>query len=195
MDAARAAGDEEARTTYLLIDGENLDATLGISVLGRRPNPDERPRWQRVLEFATSAWSNPVRGLFFINASSGNPPLPFVQALTAMGYRPLLLSGPPDVKVVDVGIQRTLDAIGGLDADVLLGSHDGDFLEHLQRLLDGTRRVGLLAFREFVNGGYAPLVADGLEVFDLEDDARSFDFVLPRNRIIDIDDFDPRDFL
>ncbi|MGO1423524.1 MAG: NYN domain-containing protein, partial [Brachybacterium sp.] len=25
------------RTTYLLVDGENIDATLGVSVLGRRP--------------------------------------------------------------------------------------------------------------------------------------------------------------
>ena len=28
------------RTTYLLIDGENIDATLGTSILGRRPHPD-----------------------------------------------------------------------------------------------------------------------------------------------------------
>ena len=40
------------RHTYLLIDGENIDATLGASVLQRRPNPDERPRWERVAQFA-----------------------------------------------------------------------------------------------------------------------------------------------
>ena len=32
-----------ARTTYVLIDGENIDATLG-QVFGRRPAPQERPR-------------------------------------------------------------------------------------------------------------------------------------------------------
>lgn len=37
--------------TYLLVDGENIDATLGMSVLGRRPEPEERPRWDRVLSF------------------------------------------------------------------------------------------------------------------------------------------------
>ena len=38
-------------TTYLLVDGENIDATLGLSVLGRRPEPDERPRWDRVRSY------------------------------------------------------------------------------------------------------------------------------------------------
>ena len=37
--------------TYLLVDGENIDATLGMSVLGRRPEPEERPRWDRVLAY------------------------------------------------------------------------------------------------------------------------------------------------
>ena len=32
------------RTTYLLVDGENIDATLGVSVLGRRPEDDPGPR-------------------------------------------------------------------------------------------------------------------------------------------------------
>ena len=36
------------RITYVLIDGENIDATLGTSILGRRPHPDERPRWDRL---------------------------------------------------------------------------------------------------------------------------------------------------
>lgn len=35
------------RTTYLLVDGENIDATLGTSILQRRPTPAERPRWER----------------------------------------------------------------------------------------------------------------------------------------------------
>ena len=191
---AEDAGPSE-RTKYLLIDGENLDATLGSSVLGRRPAPDERPRWDRVLEFARSTWGGPVKALFFINASAGELPRPFLQALVAMGLRPIPLSGSPGVKVVDVGIQRTLDAIALGDGDVILGSHDGDFLPHLQALLGGRRRVGLLAFREFVNAGYPELVGSGLEIFDLEEDARCFNQVLPRMRIIDIDEFDPLAFL
>jgi len=190
----RAAASEEA-VTYLLIDGENLDATLGVSVLGHRPAPDERPRWERVVEFVQRTWGCPVKALFFINASSGNLPMPFVQALVAMGLRPVLLSGPPGMKVVDAGIQRTLGAIAGRAGNAMLASHDGDFLPHVQALLGGERRVGLLAFRELLNAGYPELVAAGLQVFDLEDDVRCFNQVLPRLRIIDIESFDPEAFL
>jgi uncharacterized protein len=188
----------EARSepvTYLLIDGENLDATLGMSVLGHRPAPEERPRWERVVEFTKRTWGTPVKPLFFINASSGNLPMPFLQALVAMGLRPVPLSGPPGVKVVDVGIQRMLEAIAGRDDHVMLGSHDGDFLVQVAALLGGERKVGMLAFPEFLNAQYAELAASGLEVFDLEHDAGSFNRVLPRLRIIDIDAFDPAAFL
>jgi len=75
---------EPERTTYLVVDGENIDATLGMSVLNRRPNPDERPRWEKVREFAEARWGQPVKGLFFLNATSGHVPMPFVSALLAM---------------------------------------------------------------------------------------------------------------
>ncbi len=183
------------RNTYLLIDGENLDATLGVSLLGHRPAPDERPRWERVLEFAQRTWDQPVKALFFLNASSGTLPMPFVQALTAMGLRTVPLSGPAGVKVVDVGIQRMLDAIGAGQGDVLLGSHDGDFLPQITALLDADRRVGLLGFTEYMNAGYAALTERNLQLFDLEHDVRAFNKPLPRVRIIDIDAFDPTAFL
>lgn len=186
---------EPGRVTYLLVDGENLDATLGVNVLQRRPNPDERPRWDRVRDFARDLWQQPVRALFFLNATSGQMPMGFVQALLALDYRPVPLAGGPGEKVVDIGIQRTLEAIARRDGDVLLGSHDGDFLPQVAQLLTGGRRVGLLAFREYVNAGFADLTASGLEIFDLEDDARSFDGILPRVRIIPIEDFDPDRFL
>ncbi len=180
--------------TYLLIDGENIDATLGVSILGQRPAPDERPRWDRVREFVERRWGQPVTALFFVNASSGNLPMPFIQALMAMGYTPVPLSGPAGVKVVDVGIIRTLDALADREGDVVLASHDADFVPHVSPLLDD-RRVALLAFREFVSTQFADLVDAGLEVFDLEDDADSFTRRLPRLRIIALDDFDPADFL
>ena len=48
-----------------------------------------------------------------------------------MSYRPIPLAGPPEAKVVDVGIQRTLQALVDHDeADVLLVSHDADFVSH-----------------------------------------------------------------
>ena len=40
--------DTDRRVTWMLVDGENIDATLGTSIFGRRPQPDERPRWDRL---------------------------------------------------------------------------------------------------------------------------------------------------
>jgi len=182
-------------TTYVLIDGENLDTTLGSSILGRRPAPEERPRWEKVLRFAEAHWGQPVKVLFFLNASSGTLPLPFIQALVAIGIQPIPLSGPADVKVVDVGIQRMFEAIAGHSGDVILGSHDGDFLPQVTDLLERDRQVGVLAFREFLNVGYLDLVERGLEILDLESDARCFNSVLPRLRIIDLATFDATAFL
>ena len=76
----------EGGTTYVLVDGENIDATLGQSILGRRPQPDERPRWERVLDFARDQWGQPTRGLFFLAANS-ELPMAFIQALLALGWR------------------------------------------------------------------------------------------------------------
>ncbi|WP_205696025.1 hypothetical protein [Conexibacter sp. SYSU D00693] len=118
----------------------------------------------------------------------------FVQALQALDFRPVLLSGPSEVKVVDVAIVRTLEALaertdGG---DVLLASHDGDFAEALAPLVrDDGRRVGVLGFRELISSQLRDLVGDGLELYDLEDDAQAFTVALPRVRVIPIADFDP----
>lgn len=184
-----------ARQTYLLVDGENVDATLGLSVLGHRPAPEERPRWDRISEFASRTWGQPVRGLFFLNASTGQMPMSFVQALLAMSYHPIPLAGSSSEKVVDIGIQRNLEALRDRPGDVLLASHDGDFLPQLESLLDGTRRVGVLCFREFVNAKITELTAAGLELYDLEDDVVAFNTPLPRVRIIPLEQFDPTRYL
>ena len=181
------------RTTYLLIDGENIDATLGTSILGRRPRPEERPRWERLLDFASDRWGQPAVGLFFL-AANNELPMSFVQALLAMGYRPIPLSGGPGDKVVDIAIQRTLGALRGREADVLLVSNDGDFAGQMSDVLDG-RRAGVIGFREFRSTAFAELADRGLEYFDLEFDVAAFNAPLPRVRIIPIDEFDPSQFL
>ncbi|MCD9198515.1 NYN domain-containing protein [Aeromicrobium wangtongii] len=182
------------RTTYVLVDGENIDATLGQSILGRRPQPHERPRWDRLLQFAEDTWDQQVTGLFFL-AANNELPMPFVQALTSMGFRAVPLSGRPDEKVVDMAIQRTLEALAGREADVMLASNDGDFIEQLSPLVGRDRRTALLAFREFRNAGYVPLIDRGMEFHDLEYDVQAFNSKLPRIRVIPIDEFDPNDFL
>jgi uncharacterized protein len=181
------------RTTYVLVDGENIDATLGTSILGRRPRPEERPRWERLLQFARERWQQDAVGLFFLAANT-ELPMTFVQALLALGYRPVPLSGGPGEKVVDIAIQRTLVELRRREADVLLVSNDGDFVDQVGDLLDG-RRVGVIGFVEFRNNAFATLAERGLESFDLEYDVRAFNEQLPRVRIIPIDEFDPAEIL
>ncbi len=183
------------RTSYLLVDGENIDATLGSSILGRRPQPAERPRWDRLLRFTEEHWDQPVRGLFFLAVNHHELPMTFVQALTAMGYRPVALSGRPDQKVVDIAIQRTMEALADRDADVALASNDGDFLPQVEALVQGSRRVAVIGFDEFRNSGFDALEPRGLELLDLEHDVEAFTETLPRLRIVPIETFDPLDFL
>ena len=180
-----------------------------MSVLGRRPEPEERPRWDRVLSFCDELSDASAGGqgadttaLFFLNATSGHMPMGFVQALMAMEYRPLPLagSGHAEEKVVDVGIQRTLDALAsrvesGQSAQVLLGSHDGDYIPQVERLLGAGAYVGVLCFREFLNAQLAGLVEYGLVIHDLEEDVDAFTSPLPRVRIIPLDEFDPLKFI
>ena len=120
--------DRSSGTTYVLVDGENIDATLGQSILGRRPRPEERPRWDRLLQFARDRWGQEPVGLFFL-AANNELPMSFVQALLSMGYRPVPLAGAPSEKVVDIAIQRTLVELRNREADVMLVSNDGDFVE------------------------------------------------------------------
>lgn len=179
--------------TVLLIDGENLDMTLGNGILQARPKPEQRPRWERVVQFTERTYGGPVRALFFLNVTRSMP-FSFLAALQAMGLTPVPLLGPDDRKIVDEAIVRTLQALWKRDAHVLLGSHDADFVEGLVPLTgDADRRVGVIGFQEMFSQELREL--EGLDLFDLEDDALAFDFVLPRMRAVEIDRFDPERFL
>ncbi|GAB2537241.1 NYN domain-containing protein [Brachybacterium huguangmaarense] len=185
------AASPDARLAYLLVDGENIDATLGMSILGRRPQSDERPRWNKPLSFIEKRWQEKAKGLFFL-AVEGDLPASFVQALVAIGYQPIMLRG--EGKVVDIAIQRTMEALVGRDADVVLISHDRDFAPQLEQLAATPgRRTGIMAFSEFLSSDLRRI--PGVDFFDLEYDVQSFTAELPRLRVIDIDAFDPLDFL
>jgi uncharacterized protein len=97
--------------------------------------------------------------------------------------------------VVDVAIQRTLEALRDRDGDVVLVSNDGDFVDGVEALLGGDRRVAAVGFTEFRNHAFALLQRQGLECIDLELDVDAFTAALPRVRVIPIEDFDPLDFL
>src|SRR5215204_7621462 len=98
---------EDSRTTYVLVDGENIDATLGTSILGRRPRPEERPRWERLLQFARERWDQPAQGLFFLAANT-ELPMTFVQALLAIGYRPVPMASRADRKSTRLNSSHTV---------------------------------------------------------------------------------------
>lgn len=190
----RGVSEQAAGVTYVLVDGENIDATIGTSILRRTPKPQERPRWDRVRTDLTERWGQPVKGLFFLNARNGfERAMPFVSALLAMDWTPIPLSGPEDVKVVDVAIQRMLDTLVDHEGDVALVSHDGDFVEHVQALLGPSRRVAVLGFPEFLNHAYQEM--EGLAVLDLEHDIGAFLEPLPRITVIPIEAFDPTRYL
>lgn len=198
---ATASDDTEeqpsnGRVTYLVVDGENIDATLGMSLLERKPRPEERPRWERVINGTRKLWEQETKGLFFLNGSSGHLPFSFVAALRGFDYQVIPLSGPARVKVVDVGIQIMLDAILNQGhGDVVLATHDVDFVDQLRALLADGRRVSVLCFRELLSSGLQELEEDGLQIIDLEDDFSAFNAPLPRLRIIDLDYFDPIKYL
>jgi len=182
----------EQDLVYVLIDGENIDRTLG-QILDAKPRPEQRPRWDRVRQFAEEAYGKPARALFFLNASRGLPGT-FIQALRMAGYTPIPLTGSSDLKVVDMAIIKTLEALKERSGDVLLISHDTDFREAFGALHDEERTLGILAFQEYLSGDYLDL--PGIKLFDLEDDASAFSGgPLPRVRVISIEDFDPRRFL
>lgn len=186
---APAAAD--APFVYLLVDGENIDRTLG-QILDGKPRPEQRPRWERVRAFVEKRWGRPARGLFFLNASRGLPGS-FIQALRVSGFIPIPLAGTSDQKVVDLAIVKTLEALASRQGDVVLVSHDADFKPAFAALGDKRRR-GLLAFREYLGGEFTDIA--GLELLDLEDDVGAFEGgPLPRVRVIRIEEFDPNRYL
>lgn len=197
------SSQKNGKPVYLLVDGENIDRTLG-QILDQRPLPEQRPRWEKIREFAGFAYEREgqqVKALFFINASRGMPSS-FVQALRLAKFVPVLLQSQAQVdeenrpiKVVDIAITRTLEALARRQGDVILASHDKDFVPALKRLNDGDRRLGLLGFTEFFAGEWYAEV-DGLRYFDIEMDARAFNVRLSsRIRVVDIEQFDPEYFL
>ena len=181
----------EPERTYLLVDGENIDGALG-GILGHKPDPGQRPGGSSSSSSPSGAGSGRC-GPCSSSTRRVGLHAPFVQALIAMDYRPIPLAGRADEKVVDIGIQRTLDALRDRPGNVLLASHDGDFVPHMTALVGDGRRIGVVAFSELVSQALREVPS--LEIFDLESDADVFDVDLPHVRIIALDDFDPTRFL
>lgn len=187
--------DLAATPTYVLIDGENIDWALS-DLVKRKPYPNERPRWREIVQHFAAGGTRPVVPLLFLNCPGDVVPIQFVTFLRSIGVRPVLLRG--EGKVVDLGIERTLEALLHHDGDVALLSHDGDFLDAVKALLDHDRSVSLVCLPERANAEFEALREHGLAVVDLERDIANA-FEVPLNRpiftVVDVADFDPEVFL
>ncbi len=148
------------------------------------------------MKVSGSSLSN-KNGLFFLNASH-RIATTFVQALLAIGWHPILLtSEDPELKIVDMGIQKTLEAIAKdrPDTQVVLASHDVDYLPQLEALLEAGHKVAVMCFREYLAMPIAELEDKGLQIIDLEYDVNAFNLPLSRVSPIHIDEFDPYQFI
>ncbi len=186
--------------SYVLIDAENIDWAVS-TVVGRKPEPMDRVQFDRLVAFCESYFPKPVRCIVVLNARGEQLPdvmLGFVRALKTAGCEVALLYGRPDQKVVDLGILKLLEAIRTQrpKAAVALASHDGtDFADALRQLLEEKRQVAILGLREYMSQRFRDLVPAGLEIIDLEMNARVFQRPLPRLLPVRVDEFDPTLFL
>jgi uncharacterized protein len=186
--------------SYVLIDAENVDWAVS-NVVGRKPEPQDRVQFDRLVAFCERHFPAPVRCVVVLNARSEQLPdamIGFVRALKTAGCDVALLHGRPDQKVVDLGILKLLEAIRTQrpKAAVALVSHDGsDFADALRLMLEEKRQVALLGLREYMSQRFRELVPAGLEILDLEMNAKVFQRPLPRMLPIRVDEFDPSLFL
>ena len=186
--------------SYVIIDAENIDWAVS-NVVGRKPEPQDRVQFDRLVAFCEGHFPAPVRCLVVLNARGEQLPdvmLGFVRALKTAGCEVVLLHGRPDQKVVDLGILKLLEAIrtGRPGASVALASHDGaDFAAALRPLLEEGRKVTILGLREYVSQRFRELVPQGLDILDLELNAKVFQRPLPRLLPIRVDEFDASLFL
>jgi len=189
-----------AAATYVLIDAENIDWAVS-NVVGRKPEPQDRVQFDRLVAFCESRFANPVRCIVVLNARGEQLPdmmIGFVRALKTAGCEVVLLHGRPEQKVVDIGILKLLEAIrtSRPGASVALASHDGsDFAAALRPLLEEKRKVTLLGLREYVSQRFREFIPAGLEILDLEMDAKVFQRPLPRLLPIRVDEFDAASYL
>lgn len=183
-----------AHAAYILADAENIDRTLG-GMYGRRPRGVERPRWQRLPDFARRCFAtDDICALMFLAACATPQFNGFVKMVPALGFEPIIVNRRPGVSVVDRAIQKTLGSIPP-HADLILVSHDGGYLEALKPAVTPGRRVAVAGFVEQLSHVYRE---DGqIELLDLEHDVSAFDVAPPRKTRsgVDLDDFDPDEFL
>jgi uncharacterized protein len=169
----------------LVWDAPNVDMTLA-SVIGGRPTPASRPRFDAVARWLlAAAGDREVEGCVFANVPPGGAVSMrgWVEAIRSFGYavfaRPKL--GPEDDVDADMLAHIEARLASHRVHKVVVASGDGrNFLGPLERVARTGVEVVVLSFAEVA--GYAQ-ESDLLTFVDLEDVPGAFTSPLPRVRL------------
>jgi uncharacterized protein len=183
-DRARE-GDELPELDLLVWDAPNVDMTLS-NVIGARPTPTSRPRFDAVARWLlAAAGDRDVEGTVFANVPAGGAVSMrgWIEAIRSFGYdvfaRPKL--GPDDDVDDDMVAHIHRRAATHRLHRVVVASGDGrNFLEPLEELARTGVEVVVLSFSEVA--GYAQ-ESDLISFVDLEDVPGAFTSPLPRVRL------------
>ncbi len=185
----------EARELFLIVDGRSIEKELG-EILGEKPNPETRPDWGTVLDFARSrsqAEDGDVKALF-AHIAPGHAG--FRRALKDIGYTSSPVkpddSQPmrPVVEEFICGLlaARAFRGDDGDAPDIMVLGHGQAIFDALSDIPDQGQRLCALGFPERMPPSeFYPQI----EQLDLERDAQAFAGELPREFGVDVDDFDP----
>ncbi|HVN11826.1 MAG TPA: NYN domain-containing protein [Kineosporiaceae bacterium] len=177
--------DERPELDLLVWDAPNVDMTLS-NVIGGRPTPSSRPRFDAVARWLLAgAGDREVEGTVFANVPPGGAVSMrgWIEAIRSFGYdvfaRPKL--GPDDD--VDADMLAHIRSRGASHRlrRVVVASGDGrNFLDPLEELARTGVDVVVLSFSEVA--GYAQ-ESDLISFLDLEDVPGAFTTPLPRVRL------------
>jgi uncharacterized protein len=177
--------DPRGELDLLVWDAPNVDMTLA-NVIGGRPTPSSRPRFDGVARWLlAAAGDREVEGCVFANVPPGGAVTMrgWVEAIRSFGYavfaRPKL--GPEDDVDADMLRHIRSRAVSHRLRRLVVASGDGrNFLEPLEELALTGVEVVVLSFAEVA--GYAQ-ESDLLTFVDLEDVPGAFTMPLPRVRL------------
>jgi uncharacterized protein len=182
---AEAADDDKPELDLLVWDAPNVDMTLS-NVIGARPTPSSRPRFDAVARWLlAAAGERDVEGTVFANVPPGGAVSMrgWIEAIRSFGYdvfaRPKL--GPDDDVDADMVDHIRRRAETHRLHRVVVASGDGrNFLEPLEEIARTGVEVVVLSFSEVA--GYAQ-ESDLISFVDLEDVPGAFTSPLPRVRL------------
>ena len=168
------------RGHYVFVDGPSIDGTLG-RVIGQPPGPDTRPDWRRLEAFVKQTCGPAPYLATFVFWAPGQQG--FMHFLRTSGF--MIALGDrftPGQSCADLIRERVSRLNESADANqswqVIVGTHNPDLIAELPQLADQAERISVFGFTEFMPD--APELEDGIDFYDIEDDANLFRMPLPR---------------